>query len=137
MSRFDARLSKLETAQPAGQSLTCAVVRYNPGAATSWLPGMIKRLGWAPSLHTLLTIDAAAAADAAPEVVVPPQPLESITPRQLAVLAQAGVHPGTWWIAVTGRGWLDAIPMHDGEAALLAQLRAERQQAGLGWVGGR
>lgn len=137
MSRLDARLSKLEAVQPAGQSLTCAVVRYNPGTATSWLPGMIERLGWAPSLHTLVTIDASAALGEAPEAVVPPQPMESMTPGQSAVLAQAGAQPGPWWIAITGRGWSDAIPMHDGEAALLAQLRAERQHAGLGWAGGR
>jgi hypothetical protein len=98
---------------------------------------MIEQLGWAPSLHTLLTIDAAAAVGAAPEVIVPPLPLESMALAQSAILAQVGARPGPWWIAVTGRGWSDAIPMHDGEAALLAQLRAERQQAGLGWTSGR
>ncbi len=137
MSRFDARLSKLEASQPAGRPLSCAVVRYNPGAATNWLPGMIERLGWAPSLHTLLTIDATAAVDAAPEVIVPPLPIEAMTPDQSSSLARAGAHPGPWWIAVTGRGWPDAIPMHDGEAALVAQLRAERQQARQGWADGR
>lgn len=137
MSRLDVRLSKLEAARPAGQLLSCAVVRYDPGAATNWLPGMIERLGWASSLHTLVTIDAATAVGAAPEVIVPPLPIESMTPDQSAVLAQAGNRPGPWWIAVTGRGWSEAIPMRDGEAALLAQLRAERQQAGLGWTGGR
>ncbi len=137
MSRLETRVVKLEAAHLGGEETPYAVVRYNPGKNVGWLPGMVAAVGWPASMRALVTIDASGNVGDTPQVIVPPVPCNQLTIEQAAAAAQAGARPGPWLIAVTGRGWSDAIPMHHGEAALLAQLRAERQQAGLGWTGGR
>lgn len=127
MSDLGTQNGTLEAAEPAGQTMSCAVVRYNPGAAIDWLPDMIAALGWAPSLHTLVTINASAPRGKAPEIVVPPLPLGEMTAEQSEAIAQAGTGAGPWWIAITGLGWSEAMPMREGEAAMLRQLQEARQ----------
>jgi hypothetical protein len=126
MARLEARIGKLEAAHPTGSALSCAVVRYNPGSAADWLPQMIADLDWPPSLHTLVTIDASAGVGETPEIVVPPLPLDKMSVEQSGIVQRAGAGPGPWWIAITARGWSEAMPMHEGETAMLRQLQAAR-----------
>jgi hypothetical protein len=132
MSRLETRVTKLELANPDRAMLTCALVRYHPGSEANWLPGLIERLGWSPSLHTLLTIEGSSAHTDRPEVIIPPLALEEMTAAQSATLSQAGKARGLWWIAVAGRGWLKPLEAFAGEAALMAELRAMRG-GNLGW----
>lgn len=126
MSRLETRIERLEAALQGTAEVPNAVVRYNPGAATGWLPGMIAQLGWPASQYALVVIDANGEVDAAPEVIVPPVLDSQATAEQAAVLARAGHGAGLWWIAVTARGWADAVPMYEGMAALIADLRRQR-----------
>jgi hypothetical protein len=132
MSRLETRLAKLELANPVRPVLTCALVRYHPGLETNWLPELIQRLGWSPSLHTLLTIEGSSSHTYKPEIIIPPLTLEEMTADQFVTLSQAGKGRGLWWIAVTGRGWLEPLEAFAGEAALMAELRAMRG-GNLGW----
>lgn len=129
MSRYDARVAKLEELHGIGDETPCAVVRYNPGEATDWWPEVETALGWTSPPVTLVIIDASGTSGPSAEIIVPPVDCDKLTAEQSAALAIAGRSPGRWWIAIAGRGWRHAVPMHDGEPALLSSLRAQRNRA--------
>lgn len=129
MSRYDARVRKLEELQGAGDGTPCAVVRYTPSESTGWWPLVEASLGFPFGRVALVIVDARDDAALLPEVVVPPVSEDRLTALQAAALASAGQDAGRWWIAIAGRGWTDAMPMHEGETALLSALRAQRNRA--------
>lgn len=135
MRALKSRIEQLEAAMPSNTAVPEAVVRYNPGDARDWLPGIIADLGWPASQHALIIIDASGPIGAAPEVVVPPVLDHQATAQQASALAHAGRGPGPWFIAVAGRGWADAVPMPDGIEALTADLRRQRLRADVGTDG--
>ncbi|MBW6528721.1 hypothetical protein KZ813_17910 [Sphingomonas sp. RHCKR7] len=134
--RLETRIEKLEARQPAGTGALYALARYQPPAGGSdWLGDMLSRLKWPSSTFALVMIDANDPATAEPEEVIAPTQYERMSQADRTRFLLAGEHPGRWYLIVTGRGHATPIPMFNGRAALMTEIRASAQQQG-GYFGG-
>lgn len=133
MNRWESRLKKLEDQRPEGTGVWYGLVRYAPPeGSSSWVTPMLAHLGLSPSTFAMLVIDANDPTDAAPTCVIAPTPYDEISEEDRTRYFAAGRDSGRWFLVVTGRGTPEAMPMHNGSAAFIKDLRDQigRSQGG-------
>lgn len=133
MNRWETRLKKLEDMRPEGTGVWYGLVRYAPPeVASDWVTPMLAHLGWSPSTFAMIVVDANDPTDVAPASVIAPTAFDEMSELDRTRYFAAGRDPGRWFLVVTGRGAPDAMPMHNGSAAFIKDLRDQigRSQGG-------
>ena len=133
MNRWETRLKKLEDMRPEGTGVSYGLVRYVPPERSSdWVTPMLAHLGWSPSTFAMIVVDANDPTDVTPAGVIAPTAYDEISEQDRTRYFAAGRNPGRWSLVVTGRSAPEAMPMHNGSAAFIKDLRDQigRSQGG-------
>jgi hypothetical protein len=130
------RLDRLEGSAIKDTGVSYSLIRYSPPAGSSdWAAIIIEQLGWSDSTFALVVIDANVGAPAVAEEVIAPVHYDDMSNEDRTRYFAAGRDPGRWYLAVTGRGQPQAMPMFAGRAAFKADLVASIQRPQGGYFG--
>ncbi|WP_298090025.1 hypothetical protein [uncultured Sphingomonas sp.] len=136
MTRWEARIKKLEEAQPDGTGVWYGLVRYSPPeGASDWLAPMLADLNWSSAAFAMMVVDANDPADTTPVGVIAPAHYDDMIDSDRMRYFAAGRDPGRWYLAITGRGEPEAMAMHGGRAAFIKDMREQINKPQGGYFG--